>query len=207
MKKALFFGGSFNPVTVAHVALADFVRQQMGFDYVIFVPAKSHYILSTEKKSFSFSEQERLEMLKKVSLSHPWMLVSSLEIDSPVQPRTYLTLKTLREEGYELKLLFGSDWLKKLSSDWLYIKEICQEFGIVVMKRNNDRLTEVIDNDEYLTSIKPYLTLIETPDFFQGVSSTKIREAIVNGNLNEEVKRMIPQELDGLEAYLGRDEK
>ncbi|MBQ1383447.1 MAG: nicotinic acid mononucleotide adenylyltransferase, partial [Solobacterium sp.] len=36
--KVLYFGGAFNPPTRAHIELADLVRQELGFDKVLFMP-------------------------------------------------------------------------------------------------------------------------------------------------------------------------
>ena len=46
--KVLFYGGAFNPVTKAHVELANYVRKKLCFDAVLFVPTKDKYIKHDE---------------------------------------------------------------------------------------------------------------------------------------------------------------
>ena len=194
MTKTLFFGGAFNPLTNAHLALADYARKQLGYDKVLFVPTKSHYILKTEQKTASFDEKDRLAMLEEVSENHPWMEVSSIEIDQQSQPRTYFTLKALREKDYDLKLLMGSDWLAGLETKWLYIDEILDEFGIVVMKRNGDDIEGILNSSDYLKARKDRLMILDTPSTYQAVSSSKVR-ALLEERRYDDVKQLVPTEV------------
>lgn len=43
MEKYGFFGGSFNPVTKAHIELAEEIANKYGLDKVIFVPVGDKY--------------------------------------------------------------------------------------------------------------------------------------------------------------------
>ena len=205
MTTALLFGGAFNPPTNAHIELADFARRKLGVEKVVFMPTKSVYVENEEGKDFCFSEQKRLEMLLDISKSRPWMEVSSYEIDSASQPRTYFTLKELKRKGYEVKLLIGSDWLKRLQTGWKYVKEICEEFGIVVLNREGDDLKKIIEADPYLSSLMPYLTLLQAPTAYQKTSSSKVRSGIMKGALESGYQKMIPSELKDLGEYTGEN--
>lgn len=193
--KALFYGGAFNPLTLAHLELSDHVRRELQFDKVLFVPSKMSYITGDEQKELAYDDMRRLDMLRKCADTRPWMEVSDIELVQDVQPRTYLTMCRLREAGYELKLLTGSDWLRKLQSGWLYIPEICQEFGIVMMQRNNDPVAEIIAEDDYLRTLAPYITIVPVPDTWQEVSSTKVRTMIRSHASPEELSRYVPAEI------------
>lgn len=194
MKKALVFGGAFNPVTLAHIHLAEKVRRKLSFDYVIFIPSKSKYILSTEKKDSSFSEEERYKMLKEVSKTRDWMIVSDIEIKKEDQPRTYFTLKKLKEEGYDLKLLMGSDWLPCLEDKWLYIDEILDEFGIVILRRNHDDISSIINSSSFLKERKEKFIFIDVDEEHQEASSSKVRELLKKKDYKK-VGKLVPQEI------------
>lgn len=194
MSKALFYGGAFNPVSLAHVELADYVRKELGFDKVIFVPTKDKYIRFDEGKDFVFSENKRLSLLQEVAKDRDWMVVSDYELTLNEQPRTYFSLKHFQEE-YDIKLLMGSDWLPKLQTGWRYVEEITHEFGIVVMTRSDDKLEETIESDSYLQSLRPYITCIQTPDEYRHISSTKIRKLFHDSQF-EEVNKLLPKEID-----------
>ena len=193
--KVLYFGGAFNPPTKAHIALADHARKQLGFDKVLFMPTKYEYVRYDEGKDFVYSDDRRLEMLQRIAPHHDWMIVSDYEMKQPFQPRTYHTMKYL-SGMYTLKLLIGSDWLKKLETGWNYIPEICREFGIAVMARNGDNVQKMIAQDAYLSSLEPYLTIVEVPSEWQGASSTAIRQAVMKIREAEEyLRQALPEEI------------
>ncbi len=198
--KVLFYGGAFNPVSKAHIELANYVRTSLQFDKVIFMPTKDQYIKHDEGKDFVIKDEKRKKLLEEVAKENDWMIVSDYELNLESQPRTYETLCFLRNEGYDLKLLIGSDWLLKLNSGWKYVDEIMHEFGVVLMTRNHDDIEQIIENDAYLKQYKDYITCITTPSFYQNISSTKIRHALFNGNMLE-LEQMLPKEIK-LDTFL-----
>ena len=200
LTKALVFGGAFNPPTIAHIQLAKFAKDQTDSDVVIFVPSKMTYIRNEQNKDFAFKDNVRFDMLKNISASNLWMIVSNHEILLKDQPRTYSTLCYLKQCGYDCKLLFGSDKLTELETGWKHIEELCKEFGIVCMERNYDNCESLIDNDSYLSSIKQYIQIIQTPDTFQMISSSKVRELFEKKNF-EQIDSLVPKELNGLRGY------
>ncbi len=198
--KVLFYGGAFNPVSKAHIELANYVRTSLQFDKVIFMPTKDQYIKHDEGKDFVIKDEKRKKLLDVVAKENDWMIVSDYELNLESQPRTYETLCFLRNEGYDLKLLIGSDWLLKLNSGWKYVDEIMHEFGVVLMTRNHDDIEQIIENDAYLKQYKDYITCITTPSFYQNISSTKIRHALFSGNI-QELEQMLPKEIK-LDTFL-----
>lgn len=194
--KALFFGGAFNPPTKAHIDLPDLVRRKLGYDAVIYMPTKSVYIKDDQGKDFAFSEEERLSMLRSIAEHHPWMIVSGHEIRSLRQPRTYDSLCALKASFEEVKLLFGSDKLPELETGWLHVEEICRDFGIVCMRRNNDDTQAIIDNDSYLRTLKPYITLVDVPAEYQSISSSQVRRILrQRQELLSALKDAVPKEI------------
>ena len=174
MKKVLAFFGAFNPPTAAHLELADFARKATGREGVIFVPSRAAYIRGFQQKDAAFSDEVRLEMLETLAKTRPWMRVTDWELQQETQPRSYITLCHLREEGYEPSLLIGSDNLKALPR-WKFVPEIAKEFGIVCLERGQDSCREIIKNDPFLKSLAGYIELPETPDTWRDISSTAVR--------------------------------
>lgn len=207
--KALAFGGAFNPPTVAHIACAHDAMVQAGFEKVIFVPSKMSYVLHDQGKDSSFTDEERLEMLERIAFDQAWMDVDPGEIRSEKQPRTYETLKRLGREGYTVSLLFGADKLTELETGWKHVEEIAHEFGIVCMSRRHVSARKIIHEDPYLSALAPYITLVETPEAYQDVSSTEVRRLFhaLRKNpgdtvLAKQLEGMVPLELKGLKEYL-----
>ena len=194
--KAIFFGGAFNPVTKAHLSLAEYAKNSLGFDVVLFVPTKSKYILSTENKDFSFTQNQRFQMLKILEKNHPFIKVSDIELNKERQPRTYETLKELKREGYELKLMIGSDWLEGLKNKWKHVEEICKEFGLIVLSRHQDDVEDIIDNDDFFKPLKQYITILKTPNDYKEISSSNVRKLLENKNIDKNrLEEMVPHEL------------
>ena len=76
MEKYGFFGGSFNPVTKAHVELAEEIRNKYGLDKVIFVPVGDKY-----NKIGLISEKHRNNMLKIAICKYDNLEVSNIELN------------------------------------------------------------------------------------------------------------------------------
>ena len=197
MKHVLAFFGAFNPPTCAHIGLADFACRASGREGVIFVPSRTDYIRNEQGKDGAFSGKERLEMLRRLAQTRPWMLVSDRELREEKQPRTYMTLCSLRDDGLSPALLMGSDKLKELSSAWRFVPEIAREFGIVCLARGRDSCVRIIEDDPLLRGLKGYITVLETPDTWKGISSSGVREALRQGR-KEDVARMVPKEIAGM---------
>ena len=174
MKKVLAFYGAFNPPTNAHIALAKLAMDQGGYEGVVFVPSKGDYIVDEQKKEYAFTNDFRLEMLSDLALTRPWMSVSRHDMDQEEQPRTYESLCALKEEGYEPSLLIGTDVLERMETEWLNADKIAEEFGIVCLKRGS--FTEdIIQESNFLSAIRQYITLIQTPAEYEMTSSTGAR--------------------------------
>ena len=199
MKKVLAFFGAFNPPTMAHLELADYARQKTGREGVVFVPSRTDYIRNDQGKDAAYTNDERMEMLRRLAEKRPWMAVSDWELRQEEQPRTYRTLCHLREEGFEPTLLMGSDKLRELSSAWRNVPEIAGEFGIVCLARGNDSCREIIRNDPFLEKIAGSILLLETPDDWKGISSTAVRETVRQMEaLEKKLAGMVPEEIAGM---------
>ena len=191
MKKVLAFFGAFNPPTAAHLELADFARKATGREGVIFVPSQAAYIRGFQQKDAVFSDEVRLEMLETLAKTRPWMRVTDWELQQETQPRSYITLCHLREEGYEPSLLIGSDNLKALPR-WKFVPEIAKEFGIVCLERGQDSCREIMENDPFLSSLSAYIELPETPGTWRDISSSGIRAQLREEGTAEDRFREVP---------------
>lgn len=107
------FGGSFDPVHVGHLLLAECCREQAGLDRVLFVPAATQ----PHKQDRRLADAEhRVEMLRLATGGHPAFAVATLEIERGGVSYTVDTLAThaAAHPGAELCLLLGPDALAGL---------------------------------------------------------------------------------------------
>ena len=152
--------------------------EMTGRDGVLYVPSKSSYIRGEQGKSFAFTDAARLGMLQAVADHNPWMRVIDREVFSEVQPRTYDTLCSIRDSGYQPALLMGSDKLPELEHIWKHVEEITEQFGIVCMCRGMDDVQKMISEDPYLKSISAGITMLQTPPALRKISSTAVRSIL-----------------------------
>ena len=105
MTRVGVFGGTFDPVHVGHLAIANAALDELGLDRVYFVPArrsplKQHGPIATA--------EDRLAMLTAAIAGEPRFRVSPVELDRKGPSFTVDTLEALHGEG-ELFLILGSD--------------------------------------------------------------------------------------------------
>jgi nicotinate-nucleotide adenylyltransferase len=99
------FGGTFDPVHVGHLAIANAALDELGLDRVYFVPARRSPLKQDGPVA---SAQDRLAMLTVATGDEPRFRVSTVELDREGPSFTVDTLETLRREG-QLFLILGSD--------------------------------------------------------------------------------------------------
>ncbi len=197
------FGGAFNPPTIAHIALAKEAMLQTNCEKVIFVPTKQSYIRDEQKKDSAFADDVRLEMLQEIAKKNDWMEVSDFEICAKEQPRSYITLQHLAAKGFQCHLLFGSDKLFEFADKWKYVPEILREYGIVCMTRYEDECEQEIQLNPFLSQWADCIQIVHTPKTYRRLSSTEVRDRYWKAVIAlKELKKMVPEELDGLEKYI-----
>lgn len=203
MAKSLAFFGAFNPPTRAHIDLAELSMHEAGAEKVIFVPSKSSYILGFQKKGFAFSDEDRLNMLKKISQNRLWMRFTDIELKQEQQPRTYETLCRLREMGESPSLLLGADKLPELDCLWTHVREISDEFGIVCMERGDIDCEAMIRENPFLQKLN--IKIVHVPSNYKTISSSQVREALSQlYNIKQVLQELLPPELSSLPADLMR---
>jgi nicotinate-nucleotide adenylyltransferase len=99
------FGGTFDPVHVGHLAIANAALDELGLDRVYFVPARRSPLKHDGPIA---SADDRLAMLNAAIADENRFRVSRAEVDREGPSFTVDTLESLRSEG-ELFLILGSD--------------------------------------------------------------------------------------------------
>ncbi|QRG87229.1 hypothetical protein [Bulleidia sp. zg-1006] len=200
--KALLFAGAFNPVTKAHIELAKLSLEQTKRDCVIFLPSQSHYIEQDQRKNYALSANQRLALLRKCQENHPWMKISTYDLEQKEQPRTYQSLKALKQKGYDCALLLGDDQFLKMESTWLNVDKIAKEFGIVCLERGKNVLEEM-KNSSFLMALMPYVTIIKSPNWSKTISSSQVRLWLQDQHQHrKELEEVLPFSLAVLQEVL-----
>lgn len=187
-KKYGFFGGSFNPVTNAHLNLANLIVEKYNLDKVVFVPMGDKY-----NKQDLISEKDRYEMLKLATNSKEKLEVSDIELNLPYALTMLQAFKRIEEKYSDVKPYFiiGADNLNKLISlpDF---EILAKNYEYIVIKRNDIRIKDKISENSVLKRFKDHFNILEENPYEQ-ISSSKVRKLINNEDLIS--NDMIPSEV------------
>lgn len=113
MKRIGIFGGSFDPIHMGHLILAEQCREQLRLDEVRFVPAS---ISPLKQHAAPIASKHRIEMIRLAIAGNPCFTMDQREIDREGVSYTVDTLRSIKEENPsdELYLLMGADSVKDL---------------------------------------------------------------------------------------------
>jgi nicotinate-nucleotide adenylyltransferase len=135
MRRIGIFGGTFDPVHLGHLILAEQCRDQGRLDEVWFVPsARPPHKLDRPLTPFG----QRAEMLALALAGNPAFRIETSEKDRPGPSFTVDTLTDFqrRHPDCEFFLLIGSDTLKDLPS-WRDPAGVVERAGLLVVARPN----------------------------------------------------------------------
>jgi nicotinate-nucleotide adenylyltransferase len=168
-------GGTFDPVHLGHVAMAEAAAACAGLDRVLLVPAGE----PPHRGPATAPASDRLEMCRLAAAGHPGLEVSDVELRRPGPSYTVDTLRTLAEErpGDELDLVLGWDAARDLRS-WRSPDEVLRLARLVVVTRPG--YPKPGPGDLAAAGIDPATTILcdaSTPDVF----STDVRQLAERG--------------------------
>lgn len=158
-------GGTFNPIHIGHLILAEEALWKLKLDKVIFVPA---YLPPHKEEEEVLDAEHRFNMALLAIEENPKFEVSKIEIDAKEKSYSVDTLKKFKKQfGPEADFFFitGSDSLKELFS-WKKIDEIFSLSTFIVAKRPGFPIEEVPKNVQVVV-----ITEVE-------VSSSEIRKRL-----------------------------
>ena len=100
--RAGLLGGSFNPIHFGHLLFADEVRERLGLDRMIFVPAASP---PHKPASQLAPAADRFAMVERAVAANPAFSVSDVELRRGGPSYTVDTLTALQRPDHELFLV------------------------------------------------------------------------------------------------------
>jgi nicotinate-nucleotide adenylyltransferase len=110
------FGGTFNPIHIAHLRCAEEARAALRLDRVLFIPTAS----PPHKRGRDIAPaSDRLSMVRLAIRGNPAFSVSSVEIDRPGRSYSVDTLRILRErmpQRTRFVFLVGLDAFREINT-------------------------------------------------------------------------------------------
>lgn len=176
MTEVGIMGGTFNPMHIRELAVAQFALEQHGLAKVIFVPNGT----PPHKKVDVLDRESRFEMVKAGVRDNPLFEASRIEIDRPGITWTIDTLKQLKEQlgdSVRLNFICGEDVIDNL----VRYHRRAEFLGLVRLlispRASEDAQKALITWRETLPEAQ--IELIDCPP--SGISSTLVRKWIRAG--------------------------
>jgi len=175
-KIGLFFG-SFNPVHIGHMIIANYVLQYTDLDKMWLVLSPQNPFKKKEKLARDF---DRLHLLYLATEDNPAIVPSSIEFELTKPSYTIDTLTFLKEKHpyFHFALIMGGDNLYSLPK-WKNAHQIIENYSIYVYKRPNYELGSLKDHSN--------VDILDAP--LLNISASLIRNMIREG---KSVQYMVP---------------
>jgi len=193
MKKKAIFGGTFDPIHLAHLHVAHKAMEDLKLDTVIFMPSANPPHKQGQKVTDPYL---RYEMVKMAIRGEPGFKISDYELNSSELSYTYKTLKHFNELEPETEWYFltGSDCLADVEK-WKNPDEIFELCRFVVYNRTGYEIDSLEGSKYFRKAI-----LLEMPVL--DISATRLRADINSG---KDVSSLIPESvynlIDQLKLY------
>lgn len=190
-KKVGLFFGSFNPIHIGHLIIAEYMATRTDLDQVWLVVSPHNPL---KKRSTLAKDFDRLHMVRLALEDNPKLKVTNIEFSLPKPSYTIDTMVYLHEKypQHEFALIMGGDNLVSLHK-WKNFNLLLERYPIHVYKRSGSE-AEVPFNE------KADIRLHDVP--MMDISSTYIRKSIVAG---KSIRYLVPESvyeyLDGSNLY------
>ena len=180
-------GGTFDPIHIAHLIIAEQALDSLGLDRVVFVPSAR----PPHKHNGQVAPLDhRLEMVRIAIAGNPRLELSDLEARRPEPSYTVETIRQFRRElgdGETIYFIMGADSLVQFFG-WKDPLDLISACEFIVVPRPG------VDPDEGDARIREKARVLDAP--LMGVSSSDIRSRVRAGR---SVRYLVPE---GVDAYI-----
>jgi nicotinate-nucleotide adenylyltransferase len=179
-------GGTFDPVHVGHLAVAQVVSEKLDPAEVVFIPAAMPWLKSDRIIS---PAADRIEMVRLAILGNPRYTLSKLETERPGPSYTIDTLREMRariSSQDDLYFVIGWDNLLDLGR-WREPSSIIRLSKIVAVPRIGYRVPDRDALEKILPGLSERVILLDKPEI--DISASVIRERV---SRNLPIDRLVP---------------
>ncbi len=179
MKVGLFFG-SFNPIHIGHLIIANTMVENTDIDQVWFVVSPQNPFKSSNSLLHEFDRMDMVEMAIEDNLN---LRASDIEFNMPRPSYTVDTLTYLADKfpQHQFVLIMGEDNLKSFPK-WKNYDQILAHFGLYIYPRPHAHTSSLIED--------PHVTVVAAP--ILDISATFIRNNIQQ---NKSIRYLVPDKV------------
>ena len=177
------YGGSFNPIHMGHLLIAEYVREEMKLDKIFFIPVG----IPSHRLNDLVIPDYRIEMVKRACSTNKNFEVLDIEMKEEKTSYTYDTLVKLKNiyPEYEFYEIIGEDSADYLHT-WKNYEKMLEMTKFIVLKREKIGYQSQHEN----------IIVLDSPEI--DISSGWVRERIKEGksikySVHEQVERFIQE--------------
>ncbi|RRA98847.1 nicotinate (nicotinamide) nucleotide adenylyltransferase [Larkinella rosea] len=176
MKIGLFFG-SFNPVHVGHLIIANTMATTTDLEQVWFVVSPQNPF---KKNKSLLHEFDRIDLVERAIADNSKLKATDIEFSMPRPSYTIDTLTRLQEKypQHQFRLIIGGDNLAQFPN-WKNYEKILEYFGLYVYPRPKSEPSPLEQH--------PNVRFVEAP--LLDISATFIRDCLKN---NRSIRYLVP---------------
>ena len=184
-------GGTFDPIHIAHLAIAEEVREALGLAKVLFIPAA----MPPHKVDRPVSDPEqRLAMVELAIADNPAFEASRIELGRTGPSYTVDTLEALGADGADLVLILSAEAFRDLRT-WHRPERILELARLAVVPRDGFPDTNRSFLAEHFPGFEDRATFLGGPRL--RLSASELRERAASGR---SLRYLVP---DAVAAYIG----
>jgi nicotinate-nucleotide adenylyltransferase len=183
-------GGTFDPIHIGHLIVAEEARIKLRLEEVLFVPAGQPWLKQDRDVTPAV---HRVEMVRRAIADNPGFKLSTLEVDRSGPSYTVDTLRALQDRLSQSSLFFilGRDTLAELPL-WKEPRKVIQLCRLVVPPRLGSR--DLRHLEEAVQGLPARVIQLDMPVI--GISSSGVRRRLAQAM---SVRYLVPP---GVEAYI-----
>ena len=184
-------GGTFDPVHIAHLAIAEEARESLGLSKVMFIPAA----MPPHKVDRPVSDPEhRLAMVELAIADNPAFEASRIELGRSGPSYTVDTLEALGGDAAALVLILSAEAFRELRS-WHRPERILELAQLAVVPRDGFPEANRAYLAEHFPGFEDRATFLTGPRL--RLSASQLRDRAANGR---SLRYLVP---DAVAAYIG----
>ena len=187
MKKVGIIGGTFNPIHIGHLIMAERAYEEFELDEILFIPEGISYF---KDQSTILDKKTRIALTGEAIGDNPHFALSTIECDRAGNSYTYETLEELKSKNPDTQyyLIIGADSLVQMEL-WQKPENILRDAIILVAKRQGPTTQEFLDKMEDIKT-KYNADIRVIPCTYIDISSTEIRERVKSG---KSIRYLVPE--------------
>jgi len=176
MKRIGILGGTFNPVHIGHLTIAEMVREQLKLDTVLFIPSSTP---PHKSRKGVVSAKDRVHMLRLAIKGNTRFKLSTYEVSKGGKSYSIDTIAYLQKRyprRTKIYFIIGSDLLPKLHT-WKKFEQLKKKVAFIAVDRPDYRRKKS----------KAKVKEISTPGL--QTSSSYLRQRLIAGKT---IRYMVP---------------